>query len=739
MQFMGSLGIGIALVGWVLAGPSFAQDSTVVREKTFRAGAHQVDISPEKFPVSVNAMFTERSATSAVDRLYAKALVLDDGQTRLALCVVDTCMMPRDLIDQAKNLAAKATGIPTDRICISATHTHSAPSAMACLGSRVDPDYAASLPPRLAEAIAGATTHLAPARVGWAVVDDWEHTFNRRWIRRPDRILTDPFGQQTVRAHMHPGHESPDAIGPSGPVDPGLSVLAVRSPDGRPIALFANYSQHYYESPLLSSDYYGRFARHIETLLGVKGDSPPFVGIMSQGTSGDLMWMDYGSPRKSIGYDAYARAIAERALEAYRRIDWHDWVPLRMAERTLTLRYRVPDEPRVAWARQVARSITNRLPQTLPEIYALEAIQLHERQQTELKLQALRIGDLGIAALPNEVFALTGLRLKAQSPLQPTFNIELANGADGYIPPPEQHNLGGYTTWPARTAGLEVDAEPRIAEIVLSLLEEVSGKPRRAMPEEHGAYAQAVLASKPLAYWRLDDAVVPTARDVSGAGRDAIYEDGVALYLPGVGSGTGRLPEPRLVASNFSGEHINRAPHFAGGRVRARVPLRGPAYSVEFWLWNGLPPEARAVTGYAFSRGSEGDPGARGEHLGIGGTNRTDEVGRLIVFNGNQRNRVLGGRTQLALREWHHVALVREGRTVTVYLDGKPELIGELESTLPPGEDSVFLGGRCDGFAGLEGKLDEVALYGRALSSEEVASHLKAGDLPATPTASVNR
>ena len=50
-------------------------------------------------------------------------------------------------------------------------------------------------------------------------------------------------------------------------------------------------------------------------------------------------------------------------------------------------------------------------------------------------------------------------------------NIELANGSEGYIPPPEQHALGGYTTWPARTAGLEVQAEPKIVETVLWLFE----------------------------------------------------------------------------------------------------------------------------------------------------------------------------------------------------------------------------------------------------------------------------
>jgi hypothetical protein len=102
-----------------------------------------------------------------------------------------------------------------------------------------------------------------------------------------------------------------------------------------------------------------------------------------------------------------------------------------------------------------------------------------------LVLQALRIGELGVAAIPNEVFAITGLKLKAQSPIQPLMNLELANGAEGYIPPPEQHYLGGYTTWPARTAGLEVDAEPKIVNALLDLLEELSdGAQRRPLTTE---------------------------------------------------------------------------------------------------------------------------------------------------------------------------------------------------------------------------------------------------------------
>jgi hypothetical protein len=64
---------------------------------------------------------------------------------------------------------------------------------------------------------------------------------------------------------------------------------------------------------------------------------------------------------------------------------------------------------------------------------------------------------------------------QAKSPLKPTFTIELANGYFGYIPPPEAHKLGGYTSWRARSSCLEVQAEPKILAATLDLLASVAG------------------------------------------------------------------------------------------------------------------------------------------------------------------------------------------------------------------------------------------------------------------------
>jgi hypothetical protein len=676
---------------------------------TFRAGAHAVDITPSEFPIIISGGFHPVVAERAADKLHARCLALDDGSRRILIAVVDSLMMPRELLDAVKAAAAKSTGIPPDRMLISATHTHSAPPVMGALGTDVNPEYARFLQRKLVEVMEGAVRNLGPAQAGWAVVQAPEHTHCRRWILRPDRIRKDPFGEMTVRANMHPGYQSPDFEGPAGPVDPGLSILTFQSPERRPIALLANYSMHYVGVPAatLSADYYGHFASKVEQMVGAQDSERPFIAMMSQGTSGDQHWMDYGRPRRPMDAETYAGQIAALVLDAWRKISYRDRITLAMSETRLKLARRVASPQRLAWAKQVLGGIPVGKPRDQVEVYAREQVLIAEAPVRELKLQAVRIGDLGIAAIPNEVFAITGLKIKAHSPLRPTFTIELANGAEGYIPPPEQHKLGGYTTWAARTAGLEVDAEPKIASAVLELLEEVSGKRRRVPADTHGPYARAVLASKPLAYWRGSEFGGPSAADSSGHGNSGLYEDGVAYYLEG--------PE----SAGFSGVEINRAPHFAGGRMRADLRKLGPRHSVELWFSNALPPGARAVTGCLLSM----DGGAT--QVGIGGLNGA--AGRLVFSHGEKR---FEGPTEIALRTWHHLTLVRDGQQFAVYLDGRntPEISGQA-GPAAGGQARLHVAGCPDPSANFEGRIDEIAVFARPLPAAEIAVHYAASGM----------
>ena len=508
-------------------------------------------------------------------------------------------------------------------------------------------------------------------------------------------MRTDPFGAVTVRANMHPGYQNPDAIAPSGPVDPGISLLSIQTADGKPLALLANYSMHYFGSPFVSSDYYGLFAANMARRIGASSGNGPFVAMMSQGTSGDQMWMDYGQPKSDITLERYAAAVTDVAYGAVQRIEYRSSITLAMAEAKLRLGRRIPDGPRLDWARGLLAQMAGARPRNQPEVYAREAQFLHDDPVRELKLQALRVGDLGIAAIPNEVFAITGLKLKAQSPLRPTFNIELANGAEGYIPPPEQHKLGGYTTWPARTAALEVEAEPRIVETLLTLLEKVAGRPRRTPTESRGPYAEAVIAAPPEAYWRMSDFTSSQASDETRR-HPGRYQGAIAFYLPGPDS------------PQFSGNDVNRAVYFAGGRMTAPVKL-GATYSTELWFWNGLANDGRDLSAYLFTSGSD--------KLGIGG--KKAGQGR-IVFGG------LAGGTEITPKTWNHVVLVRDGRNVAVYLNGRLEMKGEASAAT--GSD-LYFGGSSDGSGAFEGMIDEGAIYRRALKAEEIRNRYQTSGL----------
>ncbi len=677
----------------------------------FHAGAAAVNIDPPDLPAITNGGFSLRRASKVTQSLYARSLVLQSGDERVALCVVDTCMMDRQLCDQAKTIVARETSIPENRILISATHTHSAPAAMRALGCPADPKYPSFLTAKVAQSIKLALDNLQPAQAGWGVADAGHYTNTRRWIYLPNKMPTDPYGQISVRAMMHPGHNNPNTAGPAGPKDPDLTVLSVRDREGNPLAVFGNFSMHYFGSSGLSSDFTGRVCQNLETKRGTQ-KNPHFVALMSQGTSGDLHFMDYSRSQKDDpfhgkpdGFQRYCQELAQLVLNTEKNIAYRSHLTLAMAEEKLLLRRRLPDENRLAWAKRV-RDGAITTGGVRAKVLADEVFWIRDNPEQEIKLQAIRVGEFGITAMPNEVYGITGLKLKLQSPLQPTMNIELANGASGYIPPPEQHYLGGYTTWPARTAGLEVDAEPKIVATILGLLEDISGTPRRTPKRTLGSYAERTLAAKPCAYWSMDPHSGDRVVDVSGSGHDAQLEPGCALFLPGPGGD-----------AFITTERGNRAVQFAGGRMDAKLPDLGARYTVSFWFYNAMPHNGRPVTGYLFSRGEDGS--SEGDHLGIGGN--AASRGKLIFYNGDTKRELLAGTTELELKTWYHVAMVRDGSHVRVYLDGDLEPEIDAAATITRPENSlVYVGGRSDGRFNFEGKIDEVAVFDRVLPTRGI-------------------
>ncbi len=470
------LAIALAVLG------AFSTQVSSAADKVFRAGAATSNITPW-LGVEIEGNMNTQIATNIHDELHARCIALDDGTNKLAIVVVDSCLILRETFDAAKKRVVEKTGLPAQNILMSATHTHSAAAAVGIFQSKSDPKYLEFLSSRIADAVIRALNNLEPAKIGWAVGSETNQVFNRRWKMKPGVRNVNPFGGEDA-VRMNPGNANPDLLEPAGPTDPEIPVLLVQSLSGRPIGLLANYSLHYcgnVGAGTISADYFGAFCDRMKALLKAERQDPPFVAIMSNGTSGDCNNINFREPHKrEANYEQINRvadAVAQAAFVASQKIEFQDWVPLKSAQKEITLGVRLPSKEEVARAKgelENAVKMGDGQLRNRDDIYRRETVLMSEFSGSkDLIIQVHRLGDLGIVAIPCEVFAEIGLNIKKQSSFKPTFTISLANGYNGYLPTPEHHRLGGYETWRARSSYLEVDAAPKIMVTITELLAEV--------------------------------------------------------------------------------------------------------------------------------------------------------------------------------------------------------------------------------------------------------------------------
>lgn len=447
-----------------LLSTAFAADPA----RDFKAGAATSNITPD-LGSSMNGGFQDRQAVFIHDELHARCLALDDGQTKLVLVVADSCVIGRDIFDEAKKMVNEATGLPMENMLMSATHAHSCATAQAVGQSEPNPMYQRFLARRIADGVRCALNNLAPAKIAWGSVDVPQHVFNRRWKMKPGSIPPSPHGATTDLVKMNPGVNNPNLVEPAGPTDPQVCFISVQSAEGKPIALYANYSLHYVGGTganHISADYFGAFANRIAELLGADRQDPRFVGIMSNGTSGDINNIDFrGGQAKQPPYGQIklvANDVAQAVAGACKTLTYHDWVPLEVAQKEVTLGLRIPTAEEVEKARAITKQskLFPRM-ETTEQVYARETVLLADfPKEVSAPLQVMKIGELRVSAIPAEVFVEIGLGMKKRHPQ--TFTVSLANAYHGYLPTPEQHKLGGYETWRARSACLEVDASTKI-------------------------------------------------------------------------------------------------------------------------------------------------------------------------------------------------------------------------------------------------------------------------------------
>ena len=247
--------------------------------------------------------------------------------------------------------------------------------------------------------------------------------------------------------------------------------------------MLANYSLHYVGGVSCARclpSYFAMkpFAHRMQTLLEADAS---FVGIMSNGTSGNINNVNFGKAgpgKKEEGEQA--RLVAESGgrrgvCRVQRNVKHQDWAPIKMAQKEIELGVRLPDANEVERAEKIIAEAKGVL-KSQPQVYARETVLMAKfPPKVNVILQAIRIGDLGVVANPCETFVEIGLEIKKNSPLKHTFTIELANGYNAYLPTPEHHALGGYETWRAMTElPSKVNASRAIVSTWMDLLKEVA-------------------------------------------------------------------------------------------------------------------------------------------------------------------------------------------------------------------------------------------------------------------------
>ncbi|MAF09638.1 hypothetical protein CMK11_04235 [Candidatus Poribacteria bacterium] len=417
-----------------------------------RAGAAQTNITP-LVGTSLAGYFHDRKMVDVRDELYSKAIVLDDGDTRAAIVICDIIAVPGDTVAQARALAASGCDIPAENILIAATHTHTAASPAGLLGTPRADEYMDALPAKIADSIVRATARLQPAKWGAALGHEQRLSFNRRFRMRDGSV------------QMNPGYDNTDAIEAVGPIDPDVPVLhVVNAETDASIALLANFALHYVggaPGDIASADYFGMFAREAAKWLG--GD--PVVAL-ANGFCGDINNVDVTRPPSRTGpwehAEHVARLLAMNVLALVEQMDYSQDGKLRAARETLTIPLRpITDEMRA----EARKTLGDRSPQhpadgySREEVYARELLLLDEESDAvSTETQVIALDDVGLVAMPGEMFVQFGLDLAEGSPFSTLFKIELANDYIGYVPTPRAFEEGSYETWFARSSKLVPEA-----------------------------------------------------------------------------------------------------------------------------------------------------------------------------------------------------------------------------------------------------------------------------------------
>jgi neutral ceramidase len=414
---------------------SLCWGATAKGQSTLRVGAARVDITPASDPSK------PPSGKYAHERLYVRAIVLDNGTTKAALIAADQGGLPEPVYQAASKQIAAELNCPVENIVMSATHTHSGwgPGGFPGMRAlRADANINQPPPPvvgQIMDAVRQAKASLQPARLGYGA--------GRSYLN---------VNRDVVDGESHLWTQAPNLDGPS---DKTVAVIEFLAPGGQPIAVYMDYAMHPvngFLAGLTSADFAGAASRYVEQAFGDKT-----VAVFVQGASGDQNPLYLRAATNAMasqsGVPITGYVLTRETVEAPLRDGKVKATPV--DPKVEDVLERVMDGEGILLGEEVIRVMSNikRLDSSPTIAAAQRTVTCPGRKRTDnaregtpgtyengdpvnIRLGAMRIGNIALTSVDAEVYSPIALRLKRESPMANTFMVTLANGSanSGYVP-----------------------------------------------------------------------------------------------------------------------------------------------------------------------------------------------------------------------------------------------------------------------------------------------------------------
>jgi neutral ceramidase len=437
-----------------------------------QVGVAETDITP---PVGYRmaGYFDERFSTGVHDPLKAKAIVLQQGNEKIALVFCDLVQVTFPISAVARDRAAQLCDIPRQNICIFATHSHTGPlfddvrgtffhdTAVAQHGKDEHQtiEYCPFCADQIVKAIQQAQAKLAPTQLRVGIAQQRGLPFNRRSIMKNGKI------------GWNVGFNNPNFVRPAGPVDHDVGIVEVMHGD-KAVGGLTVFAMH--ADTTGGTEFSADYPYTIEQTLR-KAIGADYISAFGAGTCGNLNQINVHTNEdfKSVTAAArYGKMVGQTVVGALPNLETVSNPSIAARSKTIIADLQTPAPDQIAKGRALLPDLGTEKVDFYTKVRLVKAVDLQRKgNQLPMEVQAFRLSDdTAIVSLPAEIFVEFGLDIKKHSPFKNTMVISLANDRPCYIPTIEGFKQGSYE---AENSRVVPGTGERLADVAKELLRDL--------------------------------------------------------------------------------------------------------------------------------------------------------------------------------------------------------------------------------------------------------------------------